>query len=163
MNSEKDEILNTALEFVLTERIEGKIVNKDYLGYWSLLESHILNSSINSFKSGVESFYRAIKIHDNAKDLFTFHMKFMIRCVNSENVMCAAKQALLTLKENLRDKHTEELNFDMLILNNTAFDTFTDIETVLLFLFLYEDRIAVGVSNAASAMEPESRAGRRLR
>ena len=147
MIAEKDEILSTALDILLTERIEGAVINEDHLGYWKILEDHILTSSVNSFKSNVEAFFKSLKGNENAKDLLTYHTKFMFRCFNNEHISAASENVYETFKRTLINEYNTELNYDITVNENSGFISFNDTMKIFLMLFLYEDRISIGLMN----------------
>ena len=147
MKSEKDTILESALEIILTERIEGQVIDRDYTGYWDLLIDNLFKTSLNTFINGIVNFYDVIKANKDKKELNTYHHKFMMRCLNSENIMAAANNLYLTLKENLKNKHNN-ITYDMFVSNEII--QMENIEKVLLFLYIYEDRIAIGVQDYLS-------------
>lgn len=141
--SEKESILEEALSLLITDRIEVQLINLDHLGYYDLLTGHVLQTSLGSFKGGITSFYEAIKGGNNSNDLNSMHMRFMLRCINSEYIMTAAEQIFQTVVDNLSNNYID-LSYDLKT-GDKVMDL-SKMEKVLLLLHVYEDRIAVAVA-----------------
>lgn len=150
--SEKDDILNDALETIVTEFIEIEGIEKDHTGYIGLLRHNVFNRSITTFREGVVSFYEAMKSHDKRNDINSLHMRFMFRCVNSEAVLLAANNLTETVKENILTTPLE-IEYDLCPQRN--FVELSKIEKILLLLHVYNDRIVIAVLNAVARMRAQ--------
>lgn len=149
--SEKEIILDRALEKIVTERVEMELINKDYLGYWRILGNQVLNISLGGFKTGVADFFKSIDTSDNPAELIGVHNRFMIRCINSEYIMLAAENIYQSLVENIRSEYVS-MEYDIIV--NGQVLTLTKMEKILLLLHIYEDRIAIAVAVHKQNMTP---------
>lgn len=153
MESEKETILMEALSTIVTEFIEMELINKDHTGYVKLLRQSICDRSLTTFRDGVEQFYNAIKVATNQNDINSLHMRFMMRCINSEVVMLSAAELYRNVKENLL---STPLNITYDLARSDTDNELNKIEQILLLLHIYNDRIIIAVLEAAKP-EPSKR------
>lgn len=153
MESEKEAILTEALSTIVTEFIEMELINKDHTGYVKLLRQSICDRSLTTFRDGVEQFYNAIKVATNQNDINSLHMRFMMRCINSEVVMLSAAELYRNVKENLL---STPLNITYDLARSDTDNELNKIEQILLLLHIYNDRIIIAILGAAKP-EPSKR------
>lgn len=140
MESEKDVLLERALEYVLAVNVEGQHINKDYLGYWALLKNRIMNSSISSFNESLQDFYTSIYNSENRKDLANYNFRILTRLANNECVNLAVSNLYETFKVIATEKQGIEFNFD-LCRKGKEFYELTKFEKILFFMYMYQDKL----------------------
>lgn len=146
-----DENINKALEIIVSERIEAQIYNEDHTTYWALIIDNVFNTSINSFVDSLSNFKNAIVNSPKKKELNSYHIKFMMRCISSDYIMSSVNHVYENLKANLVDTNN---NYD--IIQNNQVINLCNIDKVLLFLYIYEDRISIAVSDYMSKITPKN-------
>lgn len=158
MESEKDTLLDKALEIIVTERVEMGIINADSLGYIGLLQRTVIQTSLTTFLSGVEKFYKEMEGLEHVNEINSLHSRFMMRCINSEYILSAANQLYTTVKENLTNDY-QAINYDLI--ENNTFANLTNVEKILLLFHIYEDRIEIPLANIAKKMVGGSEGGKK--
>lgn len=153
---EKDNVLNEALEYIVAVRFEGQNVNKDFLGYWSIMSDNIFNISTASFRAGLEGFYKRLKDSPDARELMGYHIRLMTVLVNNNAVIMAADELFTILAHNLRDEVDNDVVFDLVKGKEGELHMLSGFEKVLLLLHIYQDRIDCALS---SIMTPPTKSG----
>lgn len=156
MESEKDALLDIAIENILAIIIEGQYVNKDYLGYWSLLKNKVMSSSISSFSESLQDFYSGIYNNENRKDLANYNFRILTRLVNNECVYLAASNLYETFKIVALEKQGIEFNFDLLHKDKEFYDL-TKFEKVLFLMYMYQDKLDTQFISVAPIAEKTSK------
>lgn len=158
--SDKDDILNLALEELLTIYLEGRIINKDVYGYWEILEDELFNTSILAFNEGLVNFYDRLSKSDSS-ELVTYDIKFRIRVCNCEFIRAAANEVWETFKNNV----VMGLDTGGTVMINTGatFDfnnePLTKFEQILFLFFVYYDKIQLNALLQRKADQPVKRGG----
>lgn len=149
--SDKNDILNLALEELLAVYLEGHLINKDVYGYWGILQRELFDTSILSFKKGLDRFYDAIA-GSESPDLANYDIKLRVRLCNNEFIRAAANEVCHTFIDKVYNTLHTGVKFDFEI------DELTKFEKILFLFFVYRDKIELSaLSQQRSERTPERR------